>query len=69
VKLKLSDGYGKSDLGLTILGGDLAAVTSGGILAGFGAAVELIHAEGVVTGFTINTMRTRGLVFERVEGR
>jgi len=65
VSLKLSDGYGRANLGLTVLGNDLAAPTSGGVLALFGAAVKLINTQGRATGFSINTMRTRDLVFER----
>jgi CubicO group peptidase (beta-lactamase class C family) len=64
--LAVSDGYGEVRHRLTILSPRVAFGRARGEMAIFRPTLTLDVADGVATGFAINTARTRGLVFRRV---
>ena len=65
--LHIASGFGPHRLELSAWSDDLFTWTHTGALAGLGGTLTVAQDAGCVTGLRLNTLRTRGLTFQRVD--
>jgi CubicO group peptidase (beta-lactamase class C family) len=63
--MRMADGHGGVEVDLTWLGGGVAFAKPKSSYALFWCALDFIGRDGIMTGFRLNTMRTRHLEFHR----